>query len=155
SLWALRTILNPALLMPWVALKPEKPFLHRYPKLFDFFYQKGFGPTDLFCFAYDWRAGIEAAATDFATFVNERVTRGSSVYIIAHSLGCLVARWAIGSRLIADHRVKMVINAGPPFLGSARAFKSVIEMPEIDSTLDRLLSLASKKWPQFAERIVH
>jgi len=107
----------------------------------------------LFWFAFDWRVGIERAAQEFATFVNERVRRGSAVIIIAHSLGCLVARWSLCKGLIPEVRVHTVIAAGPPFQGSARAFKALIEMPEIDKTLDWYLNLARRRWPSIADQI--
>jgi len=46
----------------------------------------------------------------------------------------------------------MIIAAGPPALGSAAAFKSLVEMPEIHESFDRLYNLVRITWPNLAKR---
>src|SRR5208337_144004 len=126
-----------------------------YDTLIGFLRQvKGYGADDLFLFSYDWRVGIEGAARQLGNFVDATVRRnhGGPIIFIAHSLGCLVVRFAISSGLVAAGRTKMIIAAGPPALGSAAAFKSLVEMPEIHESFDRLYNLVRITWPNLAKR---
>ena len=153
SLSAMRAVLNPALFAPWVPLEAGPP-LPTYDSLISWLtYSKGYGPDDLFLFGYDWRPGIAKAAEALAMYVENSVRHGSQIIFVAHSLGCLVVRWAITEGLIESIKVKLVIAAGPPFLGSALAFRSVVEVPDIDPRLNYLLRLAQFVRPSLADQI--
>jgi len=140
--------------LPWVDLRPERLIVKPYGKFLNHLSQKGFGDQDLFLFAFDWRLGIEHAAKELARFVTNDVRRGSSIVIVAHSLGCLAVHWALCNGLIPSVSVDRVIAAGPPFYGSAKSFRAIIEMPSIDDELDWWLNLARLRFPRIAERVV-
>ena len=147
-------LLNPAYFIPWVPLNPGAP-LDIYRPLLDFIRRKGYGPDDLFVFQYDWRSGIGSAAKALAAFVDDvvRPRSGGQIIIIAHSLGCLVARFALNQGLLQPIKVQRMVGAGPPMLGSALAFKAVVEMPEISDKLDRIYRLLKLVWPSGAAAV--
>jgi hypothetical protein len=58
SFTAVRLILNPSLLNPWISLDPGPPLNRFYGSLGRFFPQKQYDDDDLFLFGYDWRSGI-------------------------------------------------------------------------------------------------
>ena len=144
---ALKIIMNPSLLLPWVPADAQRP-ISQYDGFINFLeseigYQIG---VDLFPFGYDWRTGIEPAASALAQYIekNVRMIHGGPIVFIAHSFGCLVVRWAIVKGLIKSNQIELVVAAGPPSLGGAKAFKSVLEMPSLSDTFDALYNLAKK-----------
>lgn len=150
ALWA---VFNPTLLAHWVPLQPGEPLKGVYGDTIEWMrVQKGYGPDDLYAFGYDWRLGIRSAAEGLAHFVENTVRRGSQIIFLAHSLGCLVVRWALAEGLITSIKVKIVVAAGPPFLGSATAFKSVIDIPDIDERLNYLFRTLVAVYPTLANR---
>jgi pimeloyl-ACP methyl ester carboxylesterase len=151
---AVRVLLNPGLLLPWLNLKPVQLLTRNYGVLRTLLVTKGYVlDSDFFMFEYDWRVGIEQAAQQFARFFANRVFKGVQVTIIAHSLGCLIARWAIVKRLVEELKIKKVIAAGPPMAGAARAFRSVVDIPNISERFNRLLLLLRRRWPATADQI--
>jgi hypothetical protein len=69
---ALRTILNPSYLLPWRPLEATQA-ISVYDPLIQFLKTEGYNHDELFVFPYDWRCGIELAATSLSNFVNRRV----------------------------------------------------------------------------------
>jgi hypothetical protein len=154
SFTAVRLILNPSLLNPWISLDPGPPLNRFYGSLVRFFAQKQYDDDDLFLFGYDWRSGIINGAIALARFVQEKVQRlRSPIVFIAHSLGCLLVKWAIAEGLIPVQLVKLVVAAGPPTLGSANAFKSLIEVPDISTHLNLLLRSMRFVHPTLADQL--
>jgi hypothetical protein len=151
----LRTIFTPSYLLPWLPTNAGAP-VAVYDRVIQFLRTSlGYQGDELFLFGYDWRAGIETAARSLANFIGQtvRMEQGGQIVFLAHSLGCLAVRWAILKGLISPERVKLVIAAGPPFLGSASAFRSVIEMPQINDLFRRLFQLARLAFPGAARRL--
>lgn len=154
SIVASRAIFNPSLFNSWIPLESGPPVSGTYGNLIRWLTtRKGYGPNDFFAFGYDWRVGIEGAAAELQRFVENKVRRGSQIIFLAHSLGCLVVRWAIVQGMIASGKVKLIVAAGPPFLGAAKAFKSVIELPDINASLNNLVRLARFVRPTIADQI--
>lgn len=152
---AIRTIITPSYLLPWLPVDAGAP-VSTYDNTVDFLEAKGYlKGNDLFLFGYDWRVGIEAAANALANYVENtvRLRHGGSVVFIAHSLGCLVVRWALVKNLVDSNRVQLVVAAGPPSLGSARAFKSMVEMPNISDLFDRIYRRFEQGFPNLAKRV--
>lgn len=151
---AVRAIITPSFFLPWLPADSGAP-VSTYDDFIDFLEAKGYGRgTDLFPFGYDWRVGIEAAANALAQYVVNTVQlrHGGSVLFIAHSLGCLVVRWALVKNLVDPNKVELVVAAGPPSLGSARAFKSMVEMPNISDLFDRIFRRVQQGFPNLAKR---
>jgi hypothetical protein len=152
---ALHTISFPSYLVPWFPLESGPP-VGTYERFIRFAKDaKGYRENDdLFLFGYDWRQGIRAAAIQLAHFVENsvRTRHGGQILFVAHSMGCLVVRWAITKRLINPAKVWRVVAAGPPSLGSPRAFASVAEMPKLSAWFDRMHSLSLLARPISAYR---
>jgi hypothetical protein len=151
----LRTIFTPSYLLPWLPADVGAPVAVYDPVIRFLQTDLGYQGDELFLFGYDWRVGIESAARSLRDFVDQsvRMEHGGRIIFLAHSLGCLVVRWAIINGLIAPKNVRLVIAAGPPFLGSASAFRSVIEMPQINDLFHRLFQLARLAFPGAARRL--
>jgi hypothetical protein len=151
---ALHTILNPTYLLPW---RPTScgAALALYDPLIHFLRNEGFDHHELFTFSYDWRIGIEAAARSLGEFVNGHVSmnHGGKIVFIAHSLGCLILRLAVITNLIVPRKIQRVIAAGPPSLGSALAFKAIVEMPQIHRWFDRMYRAVAHLRPASAQRV--
>lgn len=151
----LRTIFTPPYLLPWLPVEVGVP-VAVYDPLTQFLRgDLGYGRDEFFPFGYDWRGGIEPAAQSLANFVDKtvRMEHGGQIVFLAHSLGCLVVRWAITKGLIRPDKVRIVIAAGPPYLGSASAFRSVMELPQISDLFCRLFQLARWAFPGAARRL--
>jgi hypothetical protein len=150
-----RTILNPSYLLPWMKLEAGPP-VSQYDRLVNFLRKKGYRDgIDLFLFGYDWRVGIGAAAVKLSQFVDNVVRRqqGNRIIFLAHSLGSLVVRWAVVKNLLISHKAELVVAAGPPWLGSARVFRSLLELPDLHPMFGRLMWLVGRLWPGFAGRL--
>jgi hypothetical protein len=149
TIWAadhrgLRAVLTPSYLLPWLSVDAGTA-ISTYEPLINFLKTDlGYKKDELFIFGYDWRRGIEAGAKSLAEYVDDtvRLEHGGQIVFIAHSLGGLIVRWALTSRLIESQKIRLVIAAGPPCLGSPLAFKSVVTMPALNDTFERLCSLA-------------
>ena len=75
--------------------------------------------NDIYLFSYDWRYGNEKAAIELEQFINSKNL--SSVSIIAHSMGGLVASKYI-SRNLNYQKVDKLIMVASPLLGTPKAF---------------------------------
>ena len=152
---ALSSILNPALLLPWCPAEPGDP-IEAYRNVQTMLENKGYKlGQDLFAFGYDWRGSLQDAAASLKAYVDQvvRAAHAGRIFFITHSLGCLVLRWAITQGLIVSQKVECVLAAGPPMLGSALAFKSLLQMPEINDRFDRWFRVARRWSPQLGDRL--
>jgi len=70
-----------------------------------------------------------------------RSRHGGRPIVVAHSLGCLIVRWLVCHNPVYAQKIQLVVAAGPPVLGSARAFRSVIKMPDLTLWANRLYGL--------------
>lgn len=141
---ALRAIDRPSYLLPWLPLSPGQP-VSTYVPLVSFLRRKGFRPNqDLFLFGYDWRRGVQTAAEELSRHVDSvvRMQHGGQIIFLAHSLGCLIVQWAITHDLVRAAKIKAVIAAGPPSLGSAKSFRSLLEIPSLSRWFGRMHALA-------------
>jgi hypothetical protein len=156
-----RMITDPALLVPWLPLKPGK-LLSVYDSLINFLVSHGYvKDNDLFLWGYDWRQGMEANAVQLANFVNTINLGSKKILFIAHSSGCMVVRWALlfgtaaapSVPMINNALVDSVVAAGPPMLGMARPFKDIVQMPKINDTFDTLFTLLRLLYPSLADQV--
>jgi pSer/pThr/pTyr-binding forkhead associated (FHA) protein len=90
--------------------------------------------VDLLEFPYDWRQDCRESARRLAAAVDEWRARAPEanqpLTIVAHSLGCLVARYYV-ERLGGRDVVDRLILIGAPHRGSPRAISTLIEGPGI------------------------
>jgi lecithin:cholesterol acyltransferase len=156
-----RMITDPALLVPWLPLKPGN-LLSVYDDFIAFLVSHGYVKgTDLFLWGYDWRRGMEANAVELANFVKTIILGSKKILFIAHSSGCMVVRWALlfgtaatpGVPMISNALVDSVVAAGPPMLGMARPFKDIVQMPSINDTFDTLFALLRLLYPALADQV--
>ncbi|HUR34878.1 MAG TPA: FHA domain-containing protein [Vicinamibacterales bacterium] len=85
--------------------------------------------NDLLEFAYDFRQDNRTSARQLAAAVDGWKTR-APITIIAHSMGCLVARYYV-ERLGGQARVSRVIYLGGPHAGTPYAFASLVQGPDL------------------------
>jgi pimeloyl-ACP methyl ester carboxylesterase len=81
--------------------------------------------VDFWAFPYDWRKDLRLAAGDLNALIESIVsqTGHSQVYIVAHSMGGLVARQYIShADYQANARLRKAVFLGTPFLGAPKAF---------------------------------
>jgi pSer/pThr/pTyr-binding forkhead associated (FHA) protein len=82
---------------------------------------------DLFEFAYDFRQDNRRSAAQLGAAI-ERWNVSAPITIIAHSMGCLVARYYI-ERLGGKRRVERVVLLGGPHAGTPYAFAGLLAGP--------------------------
>lgn len=98
---------------------------HIYDVLIDHYAQNGYTENvDFWVYPYDWRKDLKIIARDLDKLITQ--TGASQVYIVAHSLGGLVAREYISDPTRAE-RVKRAVIVGTPFLGTPESFYSLLE----------------------------
>lgn len=102
---------------------------HQYSVLTDYLkenlgYEAG---ADLMEFGYDFRQDNRASARRLAAAIDDWKVPGP-ITIIAHSMGCLVARYYI-ERLGGKNKVERVIFLGGPHAGTPYAFASLLRGP--------------------------
>jgi pimeloyl-ACP methyl ester carboxylesterase len=91
--------------------------------------------TPVIFFPYDWRLNVASSATALA----QTVSTYSNVFIVAHSMGGLVASSYIQQSTINKNKVKQLITIGTPFLGATKAI-GVFENGDLfDGFLEYLL----------------
>ena len=78
--------------------------------------------ASLFVYPYDWRKGIDPAAANLLTTIDQVLaqTGASQVDIFAHSMGGLVAR-AVLSNPNSDGKIRKLVTVGTPVLGAPKA----------------------------------
>lgn len=152
---AARVVRNPSLLLPWVPLSADRVLDFYDPLLQCLRYGKHYDDGNLFLFAYDWRQGLETTAESLRVFVQNvvRVKHTAPIIFVAHSFGCLVVRFALARSVLEPSKVKLVIAAGPPMLGSARAFRSVVELPSFQWFFDIVFASLRRRWRAGAARL--
>jgi pSer/pThr/pTyr-binding forkhead associated (FHA) protein len=85
--------------------------------------------NDLMEFAYDFRQDNRESAKKLAEAIDSWNVKGP-ITIIAHSMGCLVARYFI-ERLGGKGKVERVIFLGGPHAGTPYAFASLLKGPNL------------------------
>lgn len=82
----------------------------------------GRGPFIPLFWSYDWRLSIRVLASQFANTLNN-VSKGKDFYVVAHSLGGLIARWAYGLWKVDNNvdRWKRTVYLGVPHGGTYTA----------------------------------
>ena len=120
-----RGILNQLVVVPGL-LK-----LHQYSTLTDYLrqslgYEVG---RDLLEFAYDFRQDNRRSATGLGAAI-EQWNPSAPITIIAHSMGCLIARYYI-ERLGGKRRVERVVLLGGPHRGNPYAFATLLSGPKL------------------------
>ena len=91
---------------------------------------------DIVEFAYDWRVGIQESGDALADFIEEETA--GAVYLVAHSMGGLVARAAL-PRL--DRRVQRILQLASPNYGS---FSPVVTFRGQNEFINKLLKFDQK-----------
>jgi pSer/pThr/pTyr-binding forkhead associated (FHA) protein len=79
---------------------------------------------DLLEFGYDFRQDNRRSATELGAAI-ERWNPAAPITIVAHSMGCLVARYYV-ERLGGKRRVERVVLLGGPHAGNPWAFASLL-----------------------------
>jgi pimeloyl-ACP methyl ester carboxylesterase len=82
--------------------------------------------TPVLYFPYDWRLNLATSAAA----LGQAVSTYDNVYIVAHSMGGLVASSYIQQSVANKNKVKQLITLGTPFLGAAKTV-SVFENGDI------------------------
>lgn len=112
---------------------------------------------DIWVFPYDWRKDLTTSATELGKLVDKvrSQTGTSQVYLIAHSMGGLVAREYISEPTQASN-IRRAIILGTPFLGTPEAYevlrvgKCLIKLPIIGCLLNESITQAlSPNFPAF------
>lgn len=84
---------------------------------------------DLFEFAYDFRQDNRRSAAQLGAAIDQWNVPGP-ITVIAHSMGCLIARYYI-ERLGGKRRVERVVLLGGPHAGNPYAFASLLAGPHL------------------------
>lgn len=106
------------LTMPGAPVMAGGPVLHGYLPLKLALLAAGFSVR---CFAYDWRRDIAESGSALARLLAAESAR--EVSIVAHSMGGLVARFALNSS--AGPRIQRLITLGTPHGGSYAPLQAV------------------------------
>lgn len=83
-------------------------------------------------FAYDWRVGIRESGDKLVKFIDQKTT--GPVYIVAHSMGGLVARAALPTM---SNRVERIVQLASPNYGS---FSPVVTMRGQNEFVNKILA---------------
>lgn len=118
-----RGLVNEVVIIPNLLKQDQYSALTDYLKE-DLSYEAG---ADLLEFAYDFRQDNRASARALGAAIDAWKTRGP-ITIVAHSMGCLVARYYVEC-LGGSSRVNRVIYLGAPHAGTPYAFASLLEGP--------------------------
>ena len=120
-----RGLVNEVVIIPKLIRQDQYSLLTDYLKE-DLGYEAG---ADLMEFGYDFRQDNRASAKHLAAAIDEWKHTGP-ITIIAHSMGCLVARYYI-ERLGGKKNVERVIFLGGPHAGTPYAFASLLKGPDL------------------------
>ena len=118
-------------LLKELAVVPNLIKLERYGRLTEFLgeslgYVYG---NDLLEFAYDWRQDMRQSARELAKTIDEW-SAPPPIIIIAHSMGCLIARYYV-ERLGGYSKVSRLILMGGPHHGTPSAFTNLFFGPRM------------------------
>ena len=122
---AARGLVNEVVIVPNLLKQDQYSALTDYLKE-GLSYEAG---NDLMEFAYDFRQDNRDSARHLAAAVDGWNTR-APITIVAHSMGCLIARYYV-ERLGGDARVNRVIYLGGPHAGTPYAFASLLQGPDL------------------------
>ena len=105
--------------------------LHQYSALTDYLRQSlGYeAGRDLLEFAYDFRQDNRRSAAELGAAIDQWQP-SAPITIIAHSMGCLIARYYI-ERLGGKRRVERVVLLGGPHFGTPYAFAGLLSGPKL------------------------
>lgn len=87
---------------------------------------------------YDWRLSLTDAVAKLDTFINANTSPSSQLYLVAHSMGGLLARAYVADATRAA-KVAGVVTVGTPYLGAPLMAQSMVS-GKTDSPLDWRLS---------------
>jgi pSer/pThr/pTyr-binding forkhead associated (FHA) protein len=118
-----RGLVNDVVIIPNLMKQDQYSALTDYLRE-DLSYQAG---KDLLEFAYDFRQDNRVSARRLAAAIEAWDRRGP-VTIVAHSMGCLIARYYVDC-LGGSARVNRVIYLGAPHAGTPYAFASLLHGP--------------------------
>lgn len=111
---------------------PDIPFISgdepMYGALIEFLESLGYTEgKDLFTFPYDWRKDICQSAAKLADKIDEvlKKTDSKEVILIAHSMGGLVARYAVKKIAMVASMVNKIIMLGVPNRGATEAYMAL------------------------------
>lgn len=105
-------------------------------------------------FPYDWRAPLELSAALLAdTLAEEAKARGCRAVVLAHSMGGLVARWAIENLGASKHVCDLVLM-GTPNTGAPEAFLALKQGPMI-AVGNAVLRVAFNIWSRSRKAQLH
>lgn len=84
-------------------------------------------------FAYDWRRDVRTSASTLAARLSQPDLRGRTVAIVAHSMGGLVARYALERLGIPEGvQIDLLALLATPHLGAPAALQNIVGLrPEI------------------------
>lgn len=123
-----------------------------YGGLIDYF--KGLNyleDSTLFIIPYDWRLSIDQhfARIDQAIDSALRGDPDGQVFIVAHSMGGLVARAYVYSSSARARRVDSIITMGTPYYGAPKAYYALVDGYSFGNvTVDpKYLKLVAQNWP--------
>lgn len=112
------------------------------------------GAKRLVILAYDWRRDLEVLADTLAAKLAEQVAKGAtSISIVAHSMGGLIARLAIEQAKFAGEewlkRTKLLATLGTPHLGAPLALARIMGLDGAMgvSPADFAKLAADRRWP--------
>ncbi len=125
-----------------------------YGGLVDFL-TKRYKRASIIAFPYDWRKSNLQSGRLLATAIAAK-KRAENIFIVAHSMGGLVAVLAMddlrGSPALS--KVRRVITIGTPYWGSAKAYRTLNEgRPRLYALLDRWFDKLRAKHPFAADEL--
>lgn len=88
----------------------------------------------VYAYGYDWRQSNEISGNGLQTFVNRVLvaTEAKKVILVTHSMGGIVARWAMKNPDFRKDRVAGVIHIAQPVLGAPAAYRRLSAGTSID-----------------------
>jgi hypothetical protein len=110
---------------------------HLWNAVLSWFYgNSDFGASGTMLYGYDWRASLLDTAEDLANQLTARMNacvadirppESSSLVFLTHSMGGLVARIAVGNKLLHPSWINQIIHVGSPLDGSPAAFRTAFD----------------------------
>lgn len=75
---------------------------------------------------YDWRLNLNSQADALDAWIKDNATGPAPIYLVAHSMGGLVARAYVATQARAD-KIAGVVTVGTPYLGAPIMAKRMVE----------------------------
>lgn len=111
-----------------------------------------FPNADIKPFAYDWRQSNLSSAKQLHDSISAHAKNAERVFLVGHSMGGLVALLAreLLSGSDAGKKINKIVNIGTPHMGSAKAFRTLLEgYPRLHDFIDGWLE-AERRQQRFA-----